>query len=307
MLTQYIIRRLVALPLTMLGVYSVLFIFLYSLPGSPAVIVSGLYANQETIAETRRVLGLDQPLPVQYARYLGNIARGSLGHSFHTRRPVTWELRAALPATLELTGIAVLLSVLMGVPAGLISAIKRNSIFDHAIRVISLLGWAVPSFWLGLIFILIFALKVKWLPTSGRGGLENLILPSFTLAVVTMASIARITRSNMLEVLGENYIVTARAKGLKERKVIVVHALKNAFLPVVTIIGHQFGVLLTSAIFIETVFAWPGVGRLLVNAILQRDFPLIQGTVVFMGTLFLLINLIVDISYVFLDPRIRYS
>jgi peptide/nickel transport system permease protein len=307
MLTKYILRRLIALPLTMLGVYTILFFFLYSLPTSPAVIVSGLYANQETIAETARVLGLDQPLPVQYVRYLGNIAQGSLGHSFHTRRPVTSELRAAFPATLELTAVAVLLSTLMGLPAGVISAIKRNSVFDHMIRVLSLLGWATPSFWLALIFILIFSLHLGWLPTSGRGTLRQLFLPAFTLGIVTMASIARITRANMLEVLGESYIVTARAKGLRERNVILIHALRNAFLPIVTVIGHQFGVLLTSAIFIETVFAWPGVGRLLVNAILQRDFPLIQGTVIFMGTLFLIINLIVDISYVFFDPRVRYS
>ena len=307
MLGTYVMRRLLLLPLTLLGVYTVLFVILYTLPGSPAVMVTGIYATHETIEQTRQALGLDDPLHVQYLRYLGNLAQGSLGTSFHTRNSVISELGAALPGTLELTLAAMLLSVLMGIPAGIVSAIKPDSFFDHVVRVLALVGWAMPSFWLGLILILFFALTLGWLPTSGRGDLDHLVLPAFTLAIGTMASIARLTRSSLLEVLAENYIITARAKGLLEQTVIVIHALKNAFLPIVTVIGYQLGTLLTSAILVETVFAWPGVGRLLVTAILQRDFPLIQGSVLFMGTLLLLINLAVDLSYSVLDPRIRYS
>lgn len=303
----YIIRRLLLLVPTLLGVYTVLFIFLYTLPGSPAVAVTAGFGNREAIEQAKEALGLNDPLHVQYLRYLGRVVQGDLGDSFRTRRPVAGELMAALPATLELTVSAVVLSVLAGVPLGIMSAVWRGSPFDHAVRVLVLLGWAIPSFLLGLVAIIIFALQLGWFPTSGRGGLEHLVLPTLTLAVVSMASITRMTRASMLDVLRENYIVTARAKGLRERTVIYVHAAKNAFLPVVTVIGYQLGVLLTSAILIETVYAWPGVGRLLVTAIQQRDFPLIQGTVLFMGTLFLLINLAVDVIYVFLDPRIRLS
>lgn len=307
MLGSYIRQRLLLMIPTLFGVYTILFIFLYTLPGSPAVIVAGMYGDAETIREAERLLGLDQPLHVQYLRYLRNLARGDLGQSYITQRQVTQDIVGALPATAELTLSAVLLSVLMGIPAGIISAYRRNSPFDHGVRVLAVLGWSMPSFWLGLIFIIIFALQLDWFPTSGRGTVAHLILPAFTLGVISMASIARMTRSSMLEVLAENYIVTARAKGLWERTVVLRHALKNALLPVVTVVGYQLGVLLTGAILIETVFAWPGIGRLLVTAIEQRDFPVIQGTVLFMGTLFLLINLIVDISYVFLDPRISYS
>lgn len=303
----YIIRRLLLLIPTLLGVYTVLFIFLYTLPGSPAVAVTAGFGNREAIEQAKEALGLNDPLPIQYLRYLGRLAQGDLGDSFRTRRPVAGELMAALPATLELTISAVVISALVGVPLGIISAVRRGSLLDHIVRVIVLLGWAVPSFLLGLVVIIVFGLQLGWFPTSGRGGLQHLVLPSLTLAVVSMASITRMTRASMLDVLRENYVVTARAKGLTERSVIYVHAAKNAFLPVVTVIGYQLGVLLTSAILIETVFAWPGVGRLLVTAIQQRDFPLIQGTVLFMGTLFLLINLVVDIAYVFLDPRIRYT
>jgi peptide/nickel transport system permease protein len=303
----YIIRRLLLLIPTLLGVYTVLFIFLYTLPGSPAIAVTAGFGNREAIEQAKESLGLNDPLHVQYLRYLGRVVQGDLGDSFRTRRPVLGELMAALPATLELTISAVALSVLAGVPLGIVSAVWRGSLFDHATRVLVLLGWAIPSFLLGLVVIIIFALQLGWFPTSGRGGLEHLVLPTVTLAVVSMASITRMTRASMLDVLRENYITTARAKGLRERTVIYVHAAKNAFLPVITVIGYQLGVLLTSAILIETVFAWPGVGRLLVTAIQQRDFPLIQGTVLFIGTLFLLINLAVDVIYVFLDPRIRLS
>jgi ABC-type dipeptide/oligopeptide/nickel transport system permease component len=292
---------------TLLGVYTVLFIFLYTLPGSPAIAVTAGFGNREAIAQAQEALGLNDPLHVQYLRYLGRLVQGDLGDSFRTRRPVIGELMAALPATLELTLSAVAVSVVIGAPLGVLSALRRGSLFDHVVRVLVLLGWAVPSFLLGLVLIIIFALNFGWFPTSGRGDLRNLVLPMVTLAVVSMASITRMTRASMLDVLGEQYVVTARAKGLRERTVIYLHAAKNAMLPVVTVIGYQLGVLLTSAILIETVFAWPGVGRLLVTAIQQRDFPLIQGTVLFMGTLFLLINLMVDISYAFLDPRIRYS
>jgi len=306
-LGRYIVRRLLFLIPTLLGVYTILFIFLYSLPGSPAVLVTGAYATHETIEEAQRVLGLDQPLHVQYFKYLGNILQGDFGESFYTRRPVIQELGAALPATIELTLASVFLSVILGVPLGVVAAVKQDSPVDHAVRVLAVIGWAMPSFWLGLIVILVFSLYLGWFPTSGRGGIQHLILPAVTLAVLSMAALARMTRSSMLEVLREPYVVTARAKGLAERRVLLFHALKNAFLPIVTVIGYHLGVLLTSAIIVETVFAWPGIGRLLITAIQQRDLPLIQGTVLLMGTLFLLINLIVDISYGFLDPRIRYS
>ena len=304
---QYIVRRLLLMIPTLLGVYTLLFILLWALPGSPASVLAGAYTTREDIARIQEQLQLDDPLVVQWARYLYNVGRGDFGASFVTGQPVTRDLMAALPATLELTIAAMVIAILVGVPAGVISAVRRNSIFDQLSRLVAVMGMSIPSFWLGIILILIFAFYLDLFPVSGRGTWRHLVLPAVSLGVISSASLARMTRSAMLDVISEFYITTARAKGLSEFRVVVRHMLRNALIPAVTVAGYQFGVLLTAGIVVETVFAWPGVGRLLVRSILARDFPMVQATVLIIATLFILINLLVDVIIAYLDPRIRHS
>ena len=255
----------------------------------------------------RSSLGLDRPLPIQYLSWLGNVLRGDLGRSARTHRPVTQELRLTIPATVELTLSATVIAVLIGVAAGTTAAVRRNSIFDYSSMVVALLGVCTPSFWLGLMLMLLFAVKLDLFPTTGRGGLENLVLPAVTLGAGAAAIIARVTRSSMLEVLGMDYIRTAHSKGLSTRAVVLHHAVKNALIPVITVIGLEFGYLLAGAVVTETVFAYPGVGWLLVEAIGFRDYPVIQGALLLLALQFALVNLVVDVLYAFSDPRITYG
>ncbi|HYL82383.1 MAG TPA: nickel ABC transporter permease [Candidatus Acidoferrum sp.] len=304
---RYIFRRLLYMTPILFGVSLVIFLMLHLVPGDPARLVAGLDATQEDVKIIRSSLGLDRPLPIQYLSWLGNVLHGDLGRSTRTHRPVTQELRLTFPATVELTLSATLVAVLIGVAAGTTAAVRRNSIFDYSSMVVALLGVCTPSFWLGLMLMLVFAVKLDLLPTTGRDGLENLVLPAVTLGAGAAAIIARVTRSSMLEVLGMDYIRTAHAKGLAARAVVLRHAVKNALIPVITVIGLEFGYLLAGAVVTETVFAYPGVGWLLVEAIGFRDYPVIQGALLLLALQFALVNLVVDVLYAMVDPRISYG
>jgi peptide/nickel transport system permease protein/oligopeptide transport system permease protein len=274
------------------------------IPGDAVQLMLGEHATKEAVAQLRDYLGLDKPLLVRYVEYLGRLAHGDLGRSILQHRPVIDELRDTWPATLELTVAALLIATLVGVPAGIVSATRPNSIFDTVARLGSLFGLSMPIFWTGLVMIVLFSLWLPWLPVGGRGSLAHLVLPAVALALPSIAVLARLTRSSVLEVLGEDYVRTARAKGLRERAVIVKHALGNALLPIVTLLGLQAGQLMGGAVLTETVFAWPGLGRLMVKAIFSRDYVLLQGAVLVYALAFVFVNLLVDLSYGLLDPRI---
>jgi len=261
-------------------------------------------ADQQAL---RQQLGLDRPLYIQYWRYLSGAMRGDLGRSVRSNRPVVNEIAWRLPNTLRLAVVAMLLAASGGGLVGIISAVRRNTVWDHATMLAALAGLSMPSFWLGLMLMIIFAVRLEWLPVAGYEGWQYVILPGITLAAGPAAVLARLTRSSMLEVLNQDFVRTARAKGLREQTVVVKHALKNSLIPVVTVLGLQFGHLMGGAVITESVFAWPGVGRLVVDAILARDFPVVQGTVLVIALGFVLVNLIVDVLYAYLDPRIRLT
>ena len=316
-MSAYLARRLLLLVPVLLGVSVVVFLVLHLSPGDPAEIMLGSQATQEDLVRLRADLGLDEPLPVQYARWLGHVARGDLGRSIWMKRPVLGEVLERLKATLLLTGTALLLSTVGGIALGVLSATRPNSLLDRLSAVASLFGASMPVFWLGIVLMVIFSLWLGWLPASGMwapygGGdlrdlLAHLALPALTLCAASITIVARLTRSTMLEVLGQDYIRTARAKGLVEARVVTRHGLKNAMIPIVTVVGVQAGYLLGGAVLTETVFAWPGVGTLMVQGILARDFPLVQGCVLVIALSFVLINLVVDLLYGWLDPRIRHE
>jgi len=276
-------------------------------PGCPALLLVGDDAPPGAVEAIQRELGLDQPLHIQYLRFVGRVLQGDLGYSLRTRRTVVSEIISRYPATLELAGLSLLLATVMGMTAGIIAAVKQNSVYDNICMVGSLFGIAAPVFWLGLMLMLVFSVYLGWLPTVGRGTFSHIILPAVTLGAASTAVIARMTRSGMLEIMQQDYIRTARSKGLKEGVVLGKHALKNALIPVVTVIGLQLGGLLGGAVLTETIFAWPGIGRLLVDAIFWRDFPLIQGGVLLIAATFIVLNLVVDVLYTLLDPRIQYT
>ncbi len=314
---RYLARRLLLLLPVLVGVSIIIFMVLHLAPGDPAEIMLGSQATQEDLARLRADLGLTEPLPVQYVRWLGMVARGDLGRSLWMKRPVLAEVLGRFQATLILTGTALLLSTVVGMALGVASATRPNSLLDRLSAVASLFGASMPVFWLGIVLMVIFALWLGWLPASGMfspygGGdpgdlLAHLVLPAVTLAAASVTIIARLTRSTMLETLGQDYIRTARAKGVVERAVVLRHGLQNALIPIVTVVGVQAGYLLGGAVLTETVFAWPGVGTLMVQGILARDFPLVQGCVLVVALAFVLINLAVDLLYAWLDPRIRYE
>jgi len=295
-----IFRALIALWLVSTVVFVVM-----RLSGDPVPLLLPPDAPLSEIHRVRRDLGLDRPLPVQYGVFLTNVVRGDFGRSIHYRIPAVEVVRGYLGATLELGLTAFFLAALVAVPIGLFSAMKRNSPLDHAAMTFALIGQSAPTFFLGILFILLLALKADLFPTSGRGDWKHLVLPALTLGAFAMASIARLTRSAVLEVLGADYIRTARAKGVSEMWVVAKHTLKNAAIPIVTITGLQFGTLLGGAVVTETVFSWPGIGRLAVQSINNRDYPVVQCTVFVAALLFIVINFVVDILYGFLDPRIR--
>jgi peptide/nickel transport system permease protein len=314
---RYVVRRLLLLVPVLLGVSVIIFMVLHLAPGDPAEIMLGSQATQADLERLRAELGLTQPLHVQYVHWLGLVARGDLGRSIWMKRPVLGEVLTRFKATLVLTGAALLLSTAGGLALGITSAIRPNSALDRLSAVASLFGASMPVFWLGIVLMVIFALWLGWLPASGMfapygGGdlrdlLVHLALPAVTLAAASVTIIARLTRSTMLETLGQDYIRTARAKGVVERAVVLRHGLTNALIPIVTVVGVQAGYLLGGAVLTETVFAWPGVGTLMVQGILARDFPLVQGCVLVVALSFVVINLAVDLLYAWLDPRIRYE
>ncbi|QNU29773.1 ABC transporter permease [Geobacillus sp. 46C-IIa] len=302
------------LVLLLIGISFLVFTSMYIAPGDPAAIIAGPTASQADIDAIRDDLGLNDPFLVQYGRYMNGLLHGDLGYSYQTKQPVWDAIATRFPNTLKLAIASIIVAVIIGVVAGIISAIRQNSWFDVSSTVFALAGISIPNFWLGTVLILIFAVNLQLLPVGGLDapfytaeGLKQLVLPAITLGTGSAAMIARMSRSSMLEVIRADFIRTARAKGLRERTVIWVHALRNAMIPVITVIGLNFGFLLGGTIITEQVFAINGVGRLMVQAIAARDFPMVQGSVLLVATLFVLVNLIVDIIYTFIDPRISYD
>ncbi len=350
-MARYIMRRLISVIPTLLGVTVVVFMFLRLIPGDPAVAMLGEHATQENVNRVREQFGLNRPVffdrealkkgdlkgffNTQYFIYLGKLTQGDLGTSIHRRIPIAETLKDRFPATMELAFFSMFIAIIVGVPVGIISAARRNSILDSTTMIGSLIGVSVPIFWLGVMLIMLFSVTLQWLPAGGRldSGIElksvtnmhlidslitrnfpafinafqHIILPTIALATIPMAVIARMTRSSMLDVMQEDYVRTAHAKGVAERTVLYKHALKNAFLPIVTIIGLQFGLLLAGAVLTETIFSWPGIGKWVYDSILARDYPIVQSGTLLIAIIFVMINLIVDISYGYLDPRIHYD
>jgi peptide/nickel transport system permease protein len=314
---RYLLRRLLLLVPVLLGVSVVVFLVLHLSPGDPAEIMLGSQASQADVARLRADLGLDEPLPLQYARWMAHVLQGDLGRSIRLRQPVLGEVLIRFRATLILTTTALFLSTVCGIALGVLSAARPRSLVDRLSTLGSIFGASMPSFWLGLVLMVCFSLWLGWLPASGMygahgtGGLADLLshlaLPAVTLAAASTTIIARLTRSTMLDILRQDFVRTARAKGLVESGVVLRHALRNALIPTVTVVGVQAGYLLGGAILTETVFAWPGVGTLMIQGILARDFPLVQGCVLVIALGFVLFNLAVDLLYAFLDPRIRYE
>lgn len=304
---SYLSRRLLLAIPTLFGVLVVVFALLYVAPGDPVLAMVGERADSATIARLRQELRLDEPLPTQFAHYTGGVLRGDLGRSYITGRPIVRDIRERFPKTLQLATAAMLLAAITGISIGVLSAARPGGWFDRLSLGIAYLGISFPVYWVGLILILVFAVLLRWLPPSGYGGLAYLVLPALALGSRSIAFLARMTRSAMLEVLGGDYIRTARAKGLRERVVLARHALRNALIPVITVLGLDFGAYLTGSILTETIFSWPGLGRYVVNAIGRRDLPAIQGSVLFLSVVFVLVNLITDLVYAAADPRVSYD
>jgi peptide/nickel transport system permease protein len=303
---RYVAAKIVLTIPLLLGVTFALFVIGQLTPGDPVLIMLGERALPEEAAQLRTSLGLDQPWYVQYVQYVGNMLRGDLGISYRSKLPVSQEVFSRLPATAELAFAALVFAVALGLSMGIISAVKRNTIVDRIAIVIAMLGSSMPTFWSGLLLIVLFAVNLGWLPASGRGTPLHLIMPAIALGAGGAALIARITRSSMLESLGQDYVRTARAKGLGEQMVVIRHALRNALIPVVTVVGLQIGALLGGAVLTETVFSWPGIGLLTVQSIGQRDFPVLRAAVLLVAVIFTFINLVLDVLFVQLDPRIKY-
>ena len=303
----FIIRRLMLSIPTLIGVMIVVFLLLYVAPGDPVQDMVGERADAETIARLRKELHLDEPLPKQFILYAGGVFKGDLGNSYITQRPIIRDIKERFPKTLLLAGSAMLLASILGITIGVLSARNPGGWFDRMGLGLAYLGISFPVYWVGLILILIFAVTLKWLPPSGYGGVKYLILPALALGSRSIAFLARVTRSSMLEVLGSDFVRTARAKGLREQVVVARHALRNALIPIITVLGLDFGYYLTGSILTETIFSWPGIGRYVVNAIARRDLPAINGTVLFLSIVFVLVNLITDLAYAKADPRVAYG
>lgn len=310
----YVVRRLLALVPVALVVATVAFVLIHLAPGDPASVIAGPDASRDDVQRIEKQLGLDAPLPLQLVRWYGRLVQGDLGQSIFLRKPVTDAILDRVEPTLLLTLFAMAVSVAIGVPAGVLSARYHNTATDQAVMVVALLGVSIPNFLLGLLFVLFFSVWLGWFPVAGYSPLEygwlktlrSLVLPAFALGLVQSALIARIARSSMLDILREQFITAGRAKGLSERAVIYKHALKNAMIPTVTIIGISFAILISGAVVVETVFNIPGLGRLIISAVLRRDYPVIQGVVICIAGIYMLVNLAVDLSYVLFDPRVRY-
>ena len=302
-MAKYIIKRLLQAILVLLGVSIVVFIIV-RLSGDPLSLLLSSGATPEQEAAMRARLGLDDPLYVQYFRFLSQILHGDFGDSLYYKQPALGLILNRLPATIQLTISGICLAAVVGIPLGVVSAVKKGTFVDSIVRIFAVLGQAIPSFWLGLMLILVFSVQLKWLPTSGKGSLAQLIMPTITVGLFSMASVLRLTRSTMIEALKTDYIRTARAKGLKRPRIVMVHALKNSLLPVITTLGLEAGHLLGGTLLTETIFSWPGVGSLAVQAINNRDYPVVQAAVLLTAFLFVLVNLAVDLLYAVIDPRI---
>src|SRR3982751_1141558 len=306
-MSRFILRRaLLAIP-TLFGVLVVAFLLLYVAPGDPVEAMVGERADTATIARLRSQLRLDDPLPTRFGHYVAGAVTGDLGRSYTTNRPITQDIRERFPKTLQLAGAAMLMATVLGITLGVLSARRPGGIADRLSLGIAYLGISFPVYWVGLLLILLFAVTLRVLPPSGYGRLRFLILPALALGMRSIAFLARMTRSAMLGALGPDYVPTARAKGLAERVVTLKHALRNALIPIITVLGLDFGAYLTGSILTETVFSWPGIGRYVVNAIGRRDLPAIQGTVLFLSAVFVLVNLITDLAYAKADPRVSYQ
>jgi len=313
---SYILQRLLILFPLLLAISMVTFLLAHLAPGDPVMARFGLDVKRmetERLEQIREELGLNDPLPIQYLRYLKDLLRGDMGRSLTTHAPVSEEIASRFPATLQLTVASMLFMLIVAIPLGVISAVKRGTLIDNLCMGGALLGVSMPAFWFGIMLMLLFSLKLGWLPSTGRGDgtfwgtVKALIMPGITLGTGLMGLVTRLTRSSMLEVLGQDYMRTAHAKGLAPRLVLIRHGLRNALIPVATVVGAQFASLLGGTVIIETVFAWPGIGRLAVDAISRRNYPVIMGTVLVFSVTFVLINLLVDVLYTLIDPRIRYD
>lgn len=302
---KYILKRLLMLIPVMIGVTFLVFFIISMTPGDVASMILGDGATQESIEKLREDMGLNDPVIVQYINYIKDLVSGDMGSSYATGKSVSSEIGSRFPNTFKLTLSAILISVLISIPIGVISATRQYSIFDNVGMILALIGISMPSFWTGLILIILFSLNLGWFPSGGMTGFKSLILPAFTLAIASTASITRTTRSSMLEVIRQDYINTAKAKGVSRKVVIRKHALKNALIPAITVIGLEFGVLLGGAVLTETVFSWPGIGRLMVESIQRKDTPMVLGCVIIFAVSFSVVNLIIDILYAYIDPRIK--
>ncbi|HWE41881.1 MAG TPA: ABC transporter permease [Gemmatimonadaceae bacterium] len=304
MLRVFLRRLLLSIP-TLFGVLVVVFLLLYVAPGDPVMAMVGERADPETIARLRAELRLDDPMLAQFGHYAGGVLRGDLGRSYITGRPILGDLLERFPKTLQLAGAAMLLAAICGITLGVLAARRPGGWVDRLSLGVAYLGISFPVYWIGLILILVFAVQLRWLPPSGFGRPANLVLPALALGMRSIAFLARMTRSAMLEALGADFTRTAKAKGVQERLIVVRHALRNALIPVITVLGLDFGAYLTGSILTETIFSWPGLGRYVVNAIARRDLPGVQGAVLFMSVVFVLVNLITDLAYAKADPRVR--
>lgn len=304
---RYLIRRLLLTIPVLLGVATLVFALIHLVPGDPAQVMLGEGASQEEVARLRTSLGLDRPLLVQYQSFLAGALRGDLGTSFRYDTPVTTQLREKLPNTAKLAVAAMLAAIIFAIPLGILAAVYRGTAIDHGAMTLALVGISMPNFWLGPLLAIFFAVYLGWLPVSGTGSLAHIVLPAVTLGAALSAILARMTRASLLEELRELYVLAARARGLSGARAVLRHAFRNSLIPIVTIIGLQFGAVLTGTIITETIFAWPGIGRLLIQAINFRDYPLIQGCILFISVTYVAMNLLTDLTYGFLDPRIRYD
>jgi peptide/nickel transport system permease protein len=304
---RYLLRRLLLTIPVLLGVATLVFALIHLVPGDPARSMLGEGATEEEISRLQEALGLNRPLPVQYAAFLAGAARGDLGRSFRYGTPVTHEIRDKLLRTIQLALAAMAVAILFAIPLGILAAVFQGTAIDHAAMTLALVGISMPNFWLGPLLAILFAVHLGWLPVAGTGSLAHLVLPAVTLGAALSAILARMTRASLLEELRELYVLAARARGLSRTRAVLHHAFRNSLIPVVTIIGLQFGAVLTGTIITETIFAWPGVGRLLIQAINFRDYPLVQGCILFISVTYVLMNLLTDLTYGLLDPRIRYD
>jgi peptide/nickel transport system permease protein len=304
---RYLIRRLLLTIPVIFGVATLVFALIHLVPGDPAQAMLGEAAPQAEVLKLRHSLGLDQPLLTQYRTYLTGLVRGDLGMSFRYNAPVTAQIRDKFPNTATLAIAAMVFAILFAIPLGILAAVFRGTAIDHAAMTIALVGISMPNFWLGPLLAILFAVRLGWLPVSGTGGLSHLILPAVTLGAALSAILARMTRASVLEELRELYVLAARARGVSGARAVVRHAFRNSLIPIVTIIGLQFGAVLTGTIITETIFAWPGIGRLLIQAINFRDYPLVQGCILFISITYVAMNLLTDLTYGLLDPRIRYD